>query len=204
MDTTFNLRDHSTGDSSIGHQRIEFIGSRLTNQTARIAHNFPQTFNIGEVHELFCSESLSNCPSNGVGIDVVRLTICINANGRNHRDELIIKEPLQNCGVNLFNVTNKSEFRIFGCCGNQSRIFATHTHCKTTMNVDRSNDLWIHLPAQHHSRNINRFGIGDPQTILELSGLAEPSHEIADLGSTTMNDDGLETNKSHQHNVLGE
>ena len=59
------------------------------------------------------------------------------------------------------------------------------------MDVDRGNDLRIHLPAQHHSRNINSFGISDPQTILELSGLAEPSHQIADLGSTTMNDDGL-------------
>ena len=70
------------------------------------------------------------------------------------------------------------------------------------MHVDRGNDLWIHLSAQHHSRDINRFGVGDPQTISEFGGLPEPSHEIADLGSTTMNDDGLETNKPHQHNVF--
>ena len=91
MNTTFNLRNHSANNRAIGHERIKLVRSRLSNQTARIAHDLSQTFDIGEVHQLFCSECFSNCPSNCVGIDVVRLSIGIDTNRGNDRNKLIVK-----------------------------------------------------------------------------------------------------------------
>ena len=52
--------------------------------------------------------------------------------------------------------------------------------------------------------DVDRFGVGDAETVDELGVLAEPPHEVADLGAAAVDDDGAHADEAHQDDVFGE
>ena len=50
-------------------------------------------------------------------------------------------------------------------------------------------DVAVDLADEHHARDVERLGVGDPQAVAELGLLAEPLHEVADLRTAAVHDD---------------
>ena len=69
------------------------------------------------------------------------------------------------------------------------------------MGVDGSNDVSIDFANQHHSSNVECFGIGNPQTIFEFRRDAEPLKEVADLWAAAVHDDNPDAHRMQQDNV---
>ena len=64
--------------------------------------------------------------------------------------------------------------------------------------------LRVDLADQHHAGDVDGLGVGDPQAVAELGRLAEPRHQLADLGAAAVDDDRPHADEAHQHDVLGE
>ncbi|CAB4581973.1 unannotated protein [freshwater metagenome] len=69
------------------------------------------------------------------------------------------------------------------------------------MRVDRRDDVPIDFANQHHSRNVECFGIGNPQTIFEFRRDAEPLEEVADLRAATVHNDNPDAHRMQQDDV---
>jgi hypothetical protein len=71
------------------------------------------------------------------------------------------------------------------------------------VHVDRRDNVAVDLADQHHASDLNRLGIGYPQTVAELGTFAESGHELADLRPATMHHDWAQPHGSQQHRVVG-
>ena len=65
-------------------------------------------------------------------------------------------------------------------------------------------DVAVDLAHQHHAGDVEGVGVGDPQAVEELGLLAQPLHELADLGPAAVDDDRPHADHAHEDDVLGE
>ena len=72
------------------------------------------------------------------------------------------------------------------------------------MPVHRRDDLAVHLADERHADDVDGLGVGHAQAVDELGLLAEPAHQVADLGSPAVHHHGVHAHEPHEHDVLGE
>src|SRR5210317_917358 len=75
VNATRDLRDHASGDGAVGDQIVQLIGGCLPDEAVGVIDIAPQSLDIGEIHKLLRSERHGDLAGNGVGVDVVRLTV---------------------------------------------------------------------------------------------------------------------------------
>ena len=68
----------------------------------------------------------------------------------------------------------------------------------------RRHDLPVHLADERHAHDVDGLGVGDAQAVDELGHLAEALHQVADLRTPAVHDDGLDADEVHEHDVLRE
>ena len=83
-------------------------------------------------------------------------------------------------------------------------VLPRQPHGQGSVDVDRAHDVSVHLAHQHHAGDVQGLGVGDPQPVTELGDLAQAGHELADLGTTTVDHDGAHAHRPHEDDVLGE
>jgi hypothetical protein len=70
--------------------------------------------------------------------------------------------------------------------------------------IDPADDVAADLADQHHAGHVEGLGVGDPEAVPEPGLLAEASEEVADLGTTAVDDDRPQPDGAQQHDVGGE
>ncbi len=204
LDAARDLRNHPALDGSVCYEPSELDGVRLPNQRGRIVDVAPQPFDVGEIYQLLGLERFSDRSSDGVGVDVVRLTVFVGSDGGNDWDELFVEETEQHPRVDCRDVTDEPQLRIAGGCANQPSVNSADTNGQIAVHVDRGHDLGVDLARQHHACDVDGLGICYSEPVDKLRRLAEPPHEIADLRPATVDDDRPQPDQAHQHDVFGE
>ena len=98
-----------THDSSFGIMPSEILPSAIScsmpadvdarDQRRLVGPVAVHAGDVGEVHELLGVERLGDRARDRVGVDVVRLAVVVDADGRDHRDQLLAQQPLDDRGV---------------------------------------------------------------------------------------------------------
>ena len=70
------------------------------------------------------------------------------------------------------------------------------------MDVDRADDVAVHLADEHHSCDLEGLRVGHPQSIAELGHFAEPLHERSDLRTSAVHDNWQDPDRSQQDDIL--
>ena len=83
-------------------------------------------------------------------------------------------------------------------------VLARQAHGQRPVDVDAGHDVAVDLAHQHHAGDVEGVGVGDPQPVEELGLLAQPGHEVADLGPAAVDDHRPHADRAHEHDVLGE
>ncbi len=60
------------------------------------------------------------------------------------------------------------------------------------------------FPTNTMRGDVERVGVRHPQPVAELGHLAQPGHQLADLGTTAVDDHGQDADGAHEHDVFGE
>ena len=101
-------------------------------------------------------------------------------------------------------VADEAELGVAGGGPDQPGVLAADADGVVAVQVDRRDELRVDLADQHHAGDVDGLGVGDPQAVAELGGLAEPGHQRADLRAAAVDDDRAHPDEAHQHDVLGE
>ena len=107
-------------------------------------------------------------------------------------------------GLIVGHVAHEAEVGVAHVGGDQAGVLAGQPDGQRAVHVDGRHDVAVHLADQHHPGDVERLGVGDPQTVAELGHLAEASHEVADLRAAAVHDDRADADRLQQHDVLGE
>ena len=83
-------------------------------------------------------------------------------------------------------------------------VLARQADGESPVNVDRRDDLAVDLSDEHHPRDLERLGVGHRQPVPELRLFAETLHELSDLRAAAVYDHRQHTDRTQQHDVLGE
>ena len=108
---TANLWQHPAVDRAVGDQVVDLRGGQPGQDLALFVH---QAGNVGQQHQLFGLQRLSDLAGHQVGIDVVGLAVRTNADGRNDRNEVAADEHFQQLGIDpgdFANLTDVDDFR---------------------------------------------------------------------------------------------
>ena len=202
--TRFELGDHAFGDLSIGDELLHAGHVDTRDERARIGPIAVDALDIGEVHELLGVERFGHRARDRVGVDVVRLAMIVDANRRDHRDELFAQHALHDRGIDLAHITDEPEQRVALIDTDKRGVFAGKSDRVGTVAVHRRDDLAVDLADQRHAHDVDGFGVGDAPAVDELGFLAEPAHEIADLRTAAVHDDRVHADETHEHDVGGE
>ena len=137
---------------------------------------------VGQVHQLGGADRLGDGSGDGVGVDVVGLPGGVAADGGDDRDEVLGQQALDQVGVDGSHVADEAELGVAGLGADEPGVLArdspTASGACTLMADD---DVAVDLADEHHAGDVERLGVGDPQSVDELRHLAQPGHELADL-----------------------
>ena len=204
LDAARHLGDHPSGDRAVGDQRVELVGRRLADQAGRVADVAAQAFDVGEVDQLLGAEGLGDRPGDDVGVDVVRLAPLVGADRRHDGDELVGEQALQDRRVDRRDVADEAQLGVARRGADQPGVLPADADGVRAVEVDGRHQLRVDLTEQHHPGDVDGVGVGHPQAVAELGGLAEAAHQGADLRAAAVDDDRAHPDEAHQHDVLGE
>jgi hypothetical protein len=72
------------------------------------------------------------------------------------------------------------------------------------MGVDPPDQGLVDPPDQDHAGQVHGLGVGHPVAVDEHRLLAEPGHELADLGAAAVDDDHVHADIAQQDHVVDE
>jgi len=72
------------------------------------------------------------------------------------------------------------------------------------VHVDGRDDVAVHLADEHHARDVQGVGVGDPEAVAKLGDHAEAVHEGPDLRPSPVDHDRQHADGLHQHDVFCE
>jgi hypothetical protein len=159
---------------------------------------------VGQVDELLRREGLGDGAGHGVGVDVVGLALLVDADGGDDGDELLGDLALQDGGVDAADVAHEAEPGVALADGDEAGVLAREADGVGAVAVDGPHHLPVDLADQCHADDVDGLGVGDPQAVDEHGLLAEPGHQVGDLGPAAVDDDGVHADEPHEDDVLGE
>ena len=98
----------------------------------------------------------------------------------------------------------KPEGRVAGVGPDQAGVLARHADGQRAVDVDGGDDVAVDLADQHHAGDVEGLGVGDPEAVAELGHLAQPGHELADLGAAAVDHQRPHADRAHEDDVGGE
>ena len=84
----------------------------------------------------------------------------------------------------------------------EAGVLAGHADGERAVDVDGGHDVAVHLAHKDHPGDVERLGIGDPEPVAELGFLAEPFHQLADLGPAAVDHHGTHADRAHEDDVV--
>ncbi len=186
------------------HHPVEIVGGRPMQECRRVVGHRAQTGDVGEEHQFLGLECGGEGTGRGIRVDVEGLTRSIGADGRDHRDQPLGEQLLDDDRVDRGDVADVAESLGPRSRRDQVGVFPRQADREGGMDVDRADDVAIHLADQHHPDQVNRLGVGHPMPVEELDLLAHSRHQRPDLGPAAVDDHREHADRTHEDDVLGE
>ena len=83
----------------------------------------------------------------------------------------------------------------------ETRVLARHSDCVRSEPVHHRDDLSVHLAHECHPHDVDGLGVGDPAAVDEFGLLAETAHQVGDLRTAAVHDNGVHADEPHEHDV---
>ena len=164
----------------------------------------PEPLDVGQEDELLGLQRLGQRAGHRVGVDVVGLARFVGSDRRHDRDQPLGQQPLEHGGIDERHVADEAEVGVTRRGGDEVRVLAGQPDGDRAVHVDGRHDVAVDLADQHHAGDVERVGVGHPQPVAEFRHLAEPLHQLADLGTAAVHHDGQHADGAHEDHVLGE
>ena len=206
-----DLGQHAAVDGAVGDQAIDLFGGQSGQDFALFIH---QAGDVGQQNQFFGLEGLGDFACNQVGVDVVRLTVRANADGRDHRNKVAFDQHVQQVGVNPDHFTDLADINDFRLGhvwrlpgdrelsrANQFSVFAGQANGAAAVAVDQVDDVLVDLAAQDHFHHVHGLCVSDAHAVDEVAFDGQALEQVADLRAPAVNHYRVDTDGFHQHDI---
>ncbi len=108
-DAGTNLGDHAAVDFAADNQLLGLFKGHGGNKAVFITVVRINTAYIGQHQQLFSLQRACNFTGNAVSVDVVGFTLCAHAGGSDNRNKAVIKQAVNQLGVDVLNIANVAD-----------------------------------------------------------------------------------------------
>src|SRR5690348_1830616 len=106
IDRSLDLGDHAARDRAVRDQRLGFSDLEVGYDLALFVEN---AFDIGEQDQAFGGDRACDGAGHRVGVDVVGLSLRVNADRRHDRDQVGIHDHPEHFGIDRLGLADKAE-----------------------------------------------------------------------------------------------
>lgn len=207
-----NFGQHAAGQRPVGHHSVDLRGRDAREEAACFIEH---AGGVGEEHQFFGLEHLSELARYNVGVDVVCLACFADADRRDDRDEIALVEQRNRAGVNLGNFADLADVDDIAQRGvlfldkqflgtDEICVFAGEANGFAAALVDEVDDFLVDLSAKHHFDDFHCLRVGYAHSLYEFSFFADPRKQVFDLGSAAVHDHRVEADELEQDDIAGE
>src|SRR5690606_34905648 len=188
---TADLRQHAAIDGAVSNQLIDLGGGQAGEHLACLVH---QASDVGQQHELLGAQGLGDLAGHQVGIDVVGGAVVADADGRDHRDEIIRDQPVDQLDVDLTDfphLPHVNDLRLVGAgraAGDlelarpvQVGVLAGQAQGLAAVLVDQVGNVLVHLATEDHLHHIHGRAVGHAHAFYELAVDVQPLEQVGNL-----------------------
>ena len=206
-----DLGQHATRQRAIGKEFVDSLGRQAGQQIAFLVEH---TDGVGHHDQLFGLEHLGHLAGHQIGIDVVGLAALARTDRRNHRNEAVGGQGLDDRGVDRLDLAHLADVDLGAgriaaldqhlAGAHQSAVLAGEAHALTAGLIDQLDDFLVDLTGEHHLDDVHGLFVGDPHALHELALLADPGKQLFDLRPAAMHHDRIDADQLEQHHIVGE
>ena len=140
-----------------------------------------------------------------VRVDVVGGAVAVGPHRGDHR-HVILGDVVDHVDVHLLDLADEAHVLGVGDRPDleERAVLATEADRGLAVPVEPHEDVRVDLAEQHHLRDLDRLGIGDPQALDELHLHPHPLHVVGDLRPAAVDDHGVHPDVLEEHHVPGE
>src|SRR5690606_7376953 len=163
---------HAARNGAVFEQFVDVLGGQAAEQLAALVEN-PR--GVGHHDELFGAQHFGNLARHQIGINVVGTTVFAIANGRNHRNELVILQGFDDSRFDTGNVAHIADIQHFAGAFvigqhffaglDQAAVFAGQAYGLAAGLVNHHDDVLLNLASQNPFNDFHGFGIGYPHAL---------------------------------------
>jgi starch synthase len=209
-----HFRDHAARDYALVDQRFGF---RSAERAQALAGGGLYAFDIGHQDELGGVECAGNGTGSGVGVDVERAAVCIDADGSDDWNEAAGDQLLHDARFDMADLTDAAEVdehrfatrvrlrdwrELFGA--HEAIVLARQTDGPTPVLTDESDDFLIYRAAQHHFDHIHGLVVGHAQAGAKYRVNTDAFQHAVDLRTAPVNHDHADPDVAQQADIARE
>src|SRR5262249_31471838 len=142
-----------------------------------------------------------NLGSRRVSVDVVGVSVVAEANRSDDRDVAPLQHRHDRLWVDLDHAAYQAQVGVQLFAEDAGAVFAVEAARLAAHPVAARDQLWVHLPGQHHLHYVHRRGVGDPEAVAEPGLQAEPLAHRGDLWTPPVDQHRLHADVAKQHQV---
>ena len=212
-----DLRQHAAVDGAVLDQRVDPVRREAGEHAAFLVL---EAGHVGEQDQLLGAQHFRHLARHQVGVDVVAGAVLVDADRRDHRNEVAAAEQVEHLGVDALHLAHMADvddfrslqLRVVGVQVleqhlarlDQAAVLAGQAHRLAAVVLDQVDDVLVDQAAEHHLHHVHGFPVGDAHALDELALLAEPVEQIADLWAAAVDDHRIDADLLHHHHVAGE
>ena len=212
IDAAFYFGDHSRGDDAVLDHLARLIHPERTEKLALLVFD---RFNVGHENELLGVQRLGHLAGYQIGIYVVRLAFISTAHRGDDGNELVFVQGIDHQRIDAHDLTYHADIddlRRLAIGGNgnihlaredETTVLAAQTHRHAAVLIDQGDNLLIDLTHENHLDNVQRRLVRHPHAAHIAARDPHLVQHLVDLGTATVNHDGIDTDILEQHDVLG-
>ena len=214
VDAGLDLGDHAARDGAVGDQLAGILDRQFGDQLLVLVEH---ARHVGQQQQALGPQRTGNRTGEGVGIDVEGLARRGGRKRRQHRDQLVADQLVEQGQVDLLRLADETEVdhlfdpriridhgprRLGG--GHHVAVLAAQADGLAARLVDVADELLVDRAGQHHLDDLDGGGIGDAQPRGEFRLDAEALQHLRDLRAAAMHHHRVHRGLLEQHDVARE
>ncbi len=214
VDAGLDLRDHAAGNGAVGDQPARILDRQFRNQLLRLVEH---ARHVGQQQQPLRLQRARDRARKSVGIDVKSLASGRGGKRRQHRDQLMADQLVEQRQIDFFGFADKAEVdhlfdaragidhgagRLGG--GHHVAVLAAQADRLAAGFIDVADQLLVDRTGQHHLDNLDGGAVGDAQPGGEFRLDAEPLQHGGDLRPAAMDHHRIDGGLLQQHDIARE
>ena len=194
--------DHAACDGAVFLEGFRLFDGEGLDEAAGVVLVLEDAVDVAHEDETFGVQGSCDFSGCCVGVDIVRLSFVVDADGGNDGDVAACEEVVDDAFIDGVDFSYKAEGRVLGVDVNEVAVYTAEAGCLSAKGGEFSDKAFIDLTGKDHLHDFHGVFVRDSEAVHEVGLDVEGIQHMVDIRAASMDEDDIDADEAEEKDVL--